>query len=79
MNRVLIILLFLLTVVIYPQEVDIQLENLISLHPEIKSLDAELNSKRANAGHETTYPDPKIGVAFRNYPTRSYTPIHPDL
>ena len=74
MNRVLIILLFLLTVVIYPQEVDIQLENLISLHPEIKSLDAELNSKRANAGHETTYPDPKIGVAFRNYPTRSYTP-----
>jgi hypothetical protein len=38
MNRVLIILLFLLTVVIYPQEVDIQLENLISLHPNRPNL-----------------------------------------
>ena len=58
---------------IHSQEVDAQLENLILEHPEIKSLNAELNSKRANAGHETTYPDPKIGMAFRNYPTRSYS------
>ncbi len=73
MNRILIILLFHLTLVIHSQEMDTQLENLISAHPEIQSLNAELNSKRANAGHETTYPDPKIGVAFRNYPTRSYS------
>ncbi|MBP7281148.1 MAG: TolC family protein [Leptospiraceae bacterium] len=73
MNRILIILIFHLTMVIHSQEMDTQLENLISAHPEIQSLNAELNSKRANAGHETTYPDPKIGVAFRNYPTRSYS------
>ena len=73
MNRILIIFIFHLTMVIHSQEMDTQLENLISAHPEIQSLNAELNSKRANAGHETTYPDPKIGVAFRNYPTRSYS------
>ncbi|HMW05376.1 MAG TPA: TolC family protein [Leptospiraceae bacterium] len=68
-----IILIFLLTLGLYSEDIEIQLENLISLHPEIKSLEAELKSKKANAGHETTYPDPKIGIAFRNYPARSYS------
>jgi outer membrane protein TolC len=73
MKQIVIIILFHLTVSIYSDELDIVLENLISTHPEIKSLNSELNSKQANAGHETTYPDPKIGIAFRNYPTRSYS------
>lgn len=73
MKQVIIIILFHLTVAIHSDELDLVLENLISSHPEIGSLDSELNSKRANAGHETTYPDPKIGIAFRNYPTRSYS------
>jgi outer membrane protein TolC len=67
------ILFFQLTTLIYSEELDTVLNSLLTNHPEIASLNSELNSKRANAGHETTYPDPKIGIAFRNYPTRSYS------
>lgn len=67
------ILLIFITTAIYSKDVDHSLEKLMTTHPEIKALDSELNSKRANANHETTYPDPKVGVAFRNYPTRSYS------
>lgn len=73
MNRLLIILLLHLTITIHSEDLDTALENLINTHPEIKSIESELKSKRANAEHDTTYPDPKIGVAFRNYPTRSYS------
>lgn len=58
---------------IQSQDLDTILGDLIDTHPEIQSLNSELKSKHANAGHEATYPDPKIGVAFRNYPTRSYS------
>jgi hypothetical protein len=64
MNRLVIIFLFQLTTSIYAEELDIILDSLINTHPEIVSLNSELNSKRANAGHETTYPDPKIGIAL---------------
>jgi cobalt-zinc-cadmium efflux system outer membrane protein len=73
-NKLLVIFLMQLTTVIYSEELDILIEDLITTHPEIQSLQSELKSKAAGANHETTYPDPKIGVAFRNYPTRSYTP-----
>ena len=73
MNKLLVIFLMQLTTVIYSEELDILIEDLITTHPEIQSLQSELKSKAASANHETTYPDPKIGIAFRNYPTRSYS------
>jgi outer membrane protein TolC len=73
MNRFLFLFIFQLTTAIYSEELEVVLNNLIDNHPEIKSLNSELKSKHANAEHDTTYPDPKIGVAFRNYPTRSYS------
>ncbi|MDX1957235.1 MAG: transporter, partial [Leptospiraceae bacterium] len=73
MNRFIFLFIFQLTTVVYSEELDMVLNNLIETHPEIQSIKSELKSKRANAEHDTTYPDPKIGVAFRNYPTRSYS------
>ena len=73
MNKIFVIFLMQLTTVIYSEELDILIEDLITTHPEIQSLQSELKSKAAGANHETTYPDPKIGIAFRNYPTRSYS------
>ena len=73
MNKILLILLFQLTTVIYSEELEVVIDDLINTHPEILSLQSELKSKAASAKHETTYPDPKIGIAFRNYPTRSYS------
>lgn len=73
MNKLFLILLFQLTTVIYSEDLEVVINDLINTHPEIQSLQSELKSKAANANHETTYPDPKIGIAFRNYPTRSYS------
>lgn len=71
--KLLILIFILFTTTVYSEEIDSHIEKLMTTHPEIKSLESELISKRANANHETTYPDPKVGVAFRNYPTRSYS------
>ncbi|GBF44428.1 outer membrane efflux protein [Leptospira meyeri] len=73
MKRLVIISILQFATSIKGQEIEPFLDSLISSHPEIRALDAELKSKHANAGHETTYPDPKIGISFRNYPTRSYS------
>ncbi len=43
-------------------------ETLLKDHPEIRALDSELKSKKSDGDHKTTYPDPKIGFAYRNYP-----------
>ena len=73
MKRTIFLILFHLSLGMYSQEMETVLEKLLEKHPEIRSLNSELISKRGNANHDTTYPDPKIGVAFRNYPTRSYS------
>lgn len=43
-------------------------KKLIEEHPQIKAIQSEVYSKYYEAQHEGVYPDPKLGVAFRNYP-----------
>lgn len=43
-------------------------QNLVLSHPQIKAAQAELQSKYHEAEHEGVFPDPKLGIAFRNYP-----------
>ncbi len=74
MIRFILLLLFFISKTGSANTLEDILRTLVNTHPEIQSLNSELNSKRGNVGHETTYPDPKIGIAFRNYPTRSYIP-----
>lgn len=62
-----------ITISIHSEDISTKINQLLSSHPEILSLESELSAKKANTGHETTYPDPKIGIAFRNYPTRNYS------
>jgi outer membrane protein, heavy metal efflux system len=50
--------------------------DLFYLHPELKALRLQAKGKQADARHSDTYPDPKFGVAFRNYPfTGNFRPI----
>ncbi len=44
------------------------LRDIYNYHPEIRSIKLSYQSKLFNAKHSDTYPDPKIGLAFRNYP-----------
>lgn len=47
--------------------------NSVLKHPEIQALESYQKSLKGNSVHEETYPDPKVGIAFRNYPVRSYS------
>ncbi|WP_411821519.1 TolC family protein [Leptospira sp. 'Mane'] len=48
----------------------VKLEFLLSNHPEILRLLEEKKEKASEANHRDTYPDPKIGFAYRSYPYR---------
>ncbi|MCB1143147.1 MAG: TolC family protein [Leptospiraceae bacterium] len=45
-----------------------KLENLVSSHPETKSLSIQVLSKISDSNHSDVYPDPKIGIVYKNYP-----------
>ncbi len=64
------IIIIFISMNLHSEEIEQQLYELLNSHPEINSLTKQLKSKIANTNHETTYPDPKFGLAFRNYPTR---------
>lgn len=51
-------------------EMDETIRELLRSHPEIKSLEANEKALKNEAGHLDVYPDPRIGVAYRNYPYR---------
>ncbi|MBE7411622.1 MAG: TolC family protein [Leptospiraceae bacterium] len=43
-------------------------KTILKKHPEILSLESELISRKSDSVHKSTYPDPKIGIAYRSYP-----------
>ncbi|MCP5497297.1 MAG: TolC family protein [Leptospiraceae bacterium] len=52
---------------------------LLKGHPELRSVEEEYKKVRADAEHSATYPDPKIGFSYKNYPYGSINPGRPDL
>lgn len=57
---------------LYPENLDSVILEALKNHPEIKSLRSNFIAKKKDAEHSDVYPDPKFGVAFRNYPYRGY-------
>ncbi len=53
---------------IFAQNLEEISTKLIIEHPEIRTMESELKSRRSDSEHKSTYPDPKIGIAYRNYP-----------
>lgn len=52
---------------LYSEELFVKL---IESHPQTQALKTQVQSKYYEAEHEGVYPDPKFGIAFRNYPYR---------
>lgn len=52
---------------VYSEELFLQL---IEAHPQTQALKTQVQSKYYESEHEGVYPDPKFGIAFRNYPYR---------
>jgi hypothetical protein len=53
---------------IFSQNSKSTLQLILESHPEIQGYDFLLKSKFADSKHADVYPDPKIGVSFKNYP-----------
>lgn len=61
------ILFLFYTFYLYP-DTNALLQEVVSNHPEVLSLDFTKKEKVSESKHSNLYPDPKIGIAFRNYP-----------
>ncbi|MCB1179248.1 MAG: TolC family protein, partial [Leptospiraceae bacterium] len=67
--KFLFLVIFIFTVQIYGEsKSESILHKLINNHPEVLSYRKTIRSKIAGSQHSDTYPDPKFGVSFKNYP-----------
>jgi outer membrane protein, heavy metal efflux system len=73
MNHLIIsyVILLLLTGLLQAKdnnEFNNQIRNLLVSHPEIQGYLSKFRSKKFDENHSDVYPDPKFGIAYRNYP-----------
>jgi hypothetical protein len=53
---------------IFSEDVKTILNHIVSSHPELKTIESTTKSIYAQSKHADVLPDPKIGLAMRNYP-----------
>lgn len=67
---ILILFSFLQSATAKPGDLEAILDTLATEHPEAKALLGSANAHKAHADASGILPDPKVGFAYRNYPTK---------